>query len=110
MHGKTDCDGSKHLHNTESLTESTVNQWNSSGNSFPGYNTLQLSDEVKSLLSRLGETLENFTGRNLVVSMFNDISCGIGDNGEECQANARLVSLYARRFGKMIMVIHWSWF
>ena len=34
------------------------------------------------------------------MSMFNDISCGSRDNEEECLANARLVSLYARRFGK----------
>ena len=32
--------------------------------------------------------------------MFNDISCGTKDNEEECLANARLVSLYAQRFGK----------
>ena len=42
---------------------------------FPGFNTLQLSDEVKSLLLKLGETPENFTGRILFqCSMFNDIS------------------------------------
>ena len=34
------------------------------------------------------------------MSMFNDISCGTKDNEEECLANARLVSLCARRFGK----------
>ena len=32
--------------------------------------------------------------------MFNDISCGTKDNEQECLANARFVSLYARRFGK----------
>ena len=32
--------------------------------------------------------------------MFNDISCGTKDNEEEFLANARLVSLFARRFGK----------
>ena len=32
-------------------------------NIFPGFNTLQLIDVVKSLLYRLGETPENFTGR-----------------------------------------------
>ena len=32
-------------------------------NIFPGFNTLQLSDEVQCLLLRLGETLENFTAR-----------------------------------------------
>ena len=45
-------------------------------NIFPGFNTLQLSEEVKRLLFRLGETPENFTGRILFMSMFNDISCG----------------------------------
>ena len=33
------------------------------------------------------------------MSMFNDISCGTKDNEEECLANAKLVSLYARKFG-----------
>ena len=69
-------------------------------NIFPGFNTLQLSDEVKKLLYRLGETPEIFTGRILFMSMFSDISCGTKDNEKECLANARLVSLYARRFGK----------
>ena len=34
------------------------------------------------------------------MSMFNDISCGTKDNETDCPANAKLVSLYARRFGK----------
>ena len=34
------------------------------------------------------------------MSMFNDISCGSEDNEKECLANAKLVSLYAKRFGK----------
>ena len=34
------------------------------------------------------------------MSMFNDISCGTKDNEQECLANARHGSLYARRFGK----------
>ena len=33
------------------------------------------------------------------MSMFNDISWGSRDNEKECESNARLVSLYARRFG-----------
>ena len=67
---------------------------------FPGFDTLQLSEEVKRLLFRLEETPESFTGRILFMSMFNDISCRIEDNASECLANAKLVSLYARRFGK----------
>ena len=42
-------------------------------NIFPGFNTLQLSEEVKRLLLRLGETPENFTRRIIFMSMFNDI-------------------------------------
>ena len=76
--------------------EPTDFEWNI----FPGFDTLQLYGKVKDLLSRLGETPENFTGRILFVSMFNDISCGTRDNEQECLANARLVSLYARKFGK----------
>ena len=68
-------------------------------NIFPGFNTSQLSEEVKSLLLRLGETPENFTGRIIFMSMFNDISCGSRDNEKECESNAQLVSLYAKGFG-----------
>ena len=68
-------------------------------NIFPGFNTLQLSEEVKRLLFRLQETLENFTGRILFMSMFNDISCGSRGNVKECESNANLVSLSAKRFG-----------
>ena len=68
-------------------------------NIFPGFNTLQLSQEVKSLLLRSKETPENFTGRIIFMSMFNDISCGTRDNEKECESNARLVSLYAKRCG-----------
>ena len=67
---------------------------------FPGFTTLQLYGKVTDLLSRLGETPETFTGRILFMSMFNDISCDKKDNEEECLANAKVVSLYARRFGK----------
>ena len=68
-------------------------------NIFPGFDTLQLFGKVKDLLSRLGETPENFTGRILFMSMFNDISCGTKDNERECLANTKVVSLYAKRFG-----------
>ena len=33
------------------------------------------------------------------MSMFNDISCGSRDYEKECESNAQLVSVYARRFG-----------
>ena len=75
--------------------EPTEFEWNI----FPGFDTLQLYGKVTDLLSRLGETPENFTGRILFMSMFNDISCGTKDNERECLANAKVVSKYARKFG-----------
>ena len=68
-------------------------------NIFPGFNTLQLSQEVQELLLRLNETPENFTGRIIFMSMFNDISWGSKDNKIECESNAQLVSPFARRCG-----------
>ena len=67
---------------------------------FPGFKTLQLSEEVKKFIVEIGETLENFTGRMIFMLMFNDISCGSRDNEKECMSNANLVTLYAKRFGK----------
>ena len=54
---------------------------------------------MASLLLKLGETPENFTGRIIIMSMFNDISCGSRDNEKECMSNANLVSQYPKRFG-----------
>ena len=66
---------------------------------FPGFTTLQLCGKVTDLLSRLGETPETFTGRIFFMSMFNDISCDNKGNEEECLANAKVVSILAKKFG-----------
>ena len=75
--------------------EPTEFEWNI----FPGFDTLQLYGKVTDLLSRLGETPETSTGRILFMSMFNDISCDKKDNEEECLANAKVVSIFAKKFG-----------
>ena len=75
--------------------EPTEFEWNI----FPGFTTLQLCGKVTDLLSRLGETPETFQGRILFMSMFNDISCDKKDNEEECLANAKVVSILARKSG-----------
>ena len=75
--------------------ESTEFEWNI----FPGFTMLQLSDKIKDLLSDLGQTAENFTGRILIMSMFNDISCDRKGNKDECLANAGVVKVLARKFG-----------
>ena len=75
--------------------EPTEFEWNI----FPGLTTLELYGKVTDLLSTLGETPETFTGRILFVSMFNDISCDSKGNKEECLANAKVVSIFAKKFG-----------
>ena len=75
--------------------ETTEFEWNI----FPGFTTLQLCGKVTDLLSRLGEAPETFTGRILFMSMFNDISCDGKGNEEECLANARVVTILAKKFG-----------
>ena len=77
------------------IGEPTEFEWNI----FPGFTTLQICGKVTDLLSNLGETQETFTGRILFMSMFNDISCDGKGNKEECLANARVVSVLAKRFG-----------
>ena len=75
--------------------EPTEFEWNI----FPGFPTLQLCGKVTDLLSRFGEAPETFTGRILFMSIFNDISCGTKDNERECLANAKVVSIYAKKLG-----------
>ena len=75
--------------------ESTEFEWNI----FPGFTSLQLCDKISNLLSSLGQSIEAITGRILVMSMFNDISCDRYDNKDECLKNAEFVKTFAQRFG-----------
>ena len=75
--------------------EPTEFEWNI----FPGFITLQLCGKVNDLLSDLGETPETFTGRILFMSLFNDISFDRKGNKKECLANARVVKVFAKKFG-----------
>ena len=67
-------------------------------NIFPGFTTLQLVREVQEFLSKLSVQPEDFTGRIIFMSMLNDISWGSEDNEQECESNANLVSIHAKRF------------
>ena len=75
--------------------EPTEFEWNI----FPRFITLQLCGEVTDLLSRLGETPETFTRIIFLRLVFNDISCDGKGNEEECLANAKVVSILAKKFG-----------
>ena len=67
-------------------------------NIFPGFTTLQLCNKVQEFLSEMSEEPEDFTGRIIFMSTFNDISWRSKDNKQECELSANLVSMYARRF------------
>ena len=67
-------------------------------NIFPGFTTLQLCNKVQEFLSKMSKEQEEFTGRIIFMSVFNDISWGSEDNEQECELSAQLVSIYARRF------------
>ena len=68
---------------------------------FPGFNTLQLSEEVKGLLLRLGETPENFTGR--IKIHVDRCSTTFSVDQETIKKNACRMPIsflfFARRFG-----------
>ena len=52
----------------------------------------------KSSCQKWAKKQEEFTGRIIFMSMFNDISWGSQDKEQECELSANLVSIYARRF------------
>ena len=54
--------------------------------------------KIQEFLSNMSTEPEDFTGRIIFMSMFNDISWRSQDNEQECESNANFVSIYARRF------------
>ena len=75
-------------------------------NIFQGFTTLQLVREVPEFLSKMSIQPEDFTGRIIFMSMFNDISWRSKDNEQECESSAQLVSIHAKIFSPG----RWSFF
>ena len=59
MHGKTGWDGSKVSSENRNFDRFDGEPMEFEWNIFPGFNTLQLSEEIKRLLFRLDETSES---------------------------------------------------
>ena len=78
-------------------------------NIFRGFTTLQLCHKVQELLLRLSVQPDKFTGRIIFMSMFNDISWWSKDDKKECEANAQIVSLYAKEIRSRTIFILWTW-
>ena len=66
MHGNEEWDGSNLLKITETLDTIDGEPMEFEWNIFPGFNTLQLSEEVRSLLHRLDETPEKIHKKNFI--------------------------------------------
>ena len=54
-------------------------------------------NKVQEFMTKMGDP-EQFQGRIIFMSMFNDIIWRMEDNETECIANSTLVSLFAKRF------------
>ena len=77
-------------------------------NIFPGSTTLELVHEVQKFMSKMCEP-EQFQGRIIFMSMFNDIIWWIEDNEQECIANATLVSVFCKKISSKTLVILRTW-
>ena len=88
--------------------EPTKFEWNI----FPGFDTLQVCDKVKSLLSKLGETSENFTGR-MKFYFYVDVQRHFLWNKRQWTRKSvkRSTRIFVcKKIWSRTMVIHWSWF
>ena len=95
---RTSWRGSKVHHNTELWTQLMVSQWNSSGILSQDSPHRSSATKVQEFVSKMSEAPEDFTGRIIFMSMFNDITWRSKDNEQECELSAQLVSIYANRF------------
>ena len=74
---------------------------------FPGFTTLQLVDEVPKFINKMGDPAQ-FQGRQIFMSMFNDIIWRTKDNEQECIANATLVFI-CKKISTRTLVIPRTW-
>ena len=66
---------------------------------FPGFTTLEILNEIRKMVAELKCEPEQFQGRIIFMSMFNDIIWGgTPGNEENCVATSLNVAIYARRF------------
>ena len=98
--GRKGLNGSQLIKATETMTESMESRLNSSGTS--SQDSQRCSSAVKSQISwAIWEKHQKLSQEEffLIMSMFNDISCDRKGNKEECVANAKVVTILARKFG-----------
>ena len=65
---------------------------------FPGLTSMGILKEIQLMMRELQCEPENFTGRIIFMSMFNDIVWDQKGNNEICENNSKTIQKYARRF------------
>ena len=71
---------------------------------FQGFTTLGILEEFQKIMTELECELEQFKGRIIFMSMFNDIVWDAKGNEEICANNSETIKQYAQRF----LGGHWS--
>ena len=71
---------------------------------FPGFTTFALLEQIQKFLNHRQCEREQFDGRIIFMSMFNEIVWREQGNAEKCENHSREVANYARRFPRG----HWS--
>ena len=71
---------------------------------FPGLTTMGILNQIQQMTGELQCEPENFTGRIIFMSMFNDIVWYSKGNVQTCEYNSKTIGQYARRFPRG----HWS--
>ena len=65
---------------------------------FPGFTTLEILNKIQNMMAALKCEPEQFQGRIIFMSMFNDIVWRTPGNEDNCMANSLNVATCARRF------------
>ena len=76
-------------------------RWRNNGvraEDFPGFTTLQILRKKQNMMDEIQCDPEEFTGRIICVSMFNDIELGKERNKDACIMNSTMVQDDARKF------------
>ena len=71
---------------------------------FPGFTTFDIFTQIREIMKEQKCDPEQFKGRNIFMSMFNDIVWREQGHEDKCKSNAYEVANYARRFPRG----HWS--
>ena len=97
-HGKARLNGFWETHYLEDLDRIDGKQLEFEWTIFPGFTTLQILGEIQNMMTETQCEPEQFQGRMIFMSMYNDIVWGEKGNEELWIANFKIVEDSAKRF------------